>query len=424
MICSSDQRCREDMATPMAQDSDDGLRRTLSLWQVVLYGMGVTIGAGIYVLVGVAAGRSGYFAPLAFLIAAALLSFTALSFAELGTRLPVAASEAAYVDAGFQRKWLTLATGLFVVTTAAVSAATVSVGAAGYLAVFWPAPQPILILVVVLGMGAIACLTTAQSVTLAGIMTTIEIGGLLAIVAAGLWNADQLGDAFQETPVAMRDVPWAGLVATSLIAVFAFIGFEHVVNIAEEIRDPRHTLPKALFITLAMTAFLYASVVFIAVSAIPPQELAVANAPLARVYERLTGHPLGMMSAIAVIATLNGIIVHMIMISRVLYGMARTGVLAAGLGHVHPRTRTPLRATGLAIVVILTLALAFPLEKLALMTAQGTLVIFFLVNAALARIRHKERGRPSHIFQAPAWAPYAGMAATFFLLIASIWRSS
>ena len=424
MIRDSDQRCRMDMAPPMAQDSDDGLRRTLSLWQVVLYGLGVTIGAGIYVLVGVAAGRSGFYAPLAFLVAAALLSFTALSFAELGTRLPVAASEAAYVDAGFQRKWLTLATGLFVVTTATVSAATVSVGAAGYLFVLWPAPQPLLIVVVVLGMGVIASLTTAQSVTLAGLMTTIEIGGLLAIVAAGLWNADHLGAALQETPLTMRDVPWAGLVSTSLIAVFAFIGFEHVVNIAEEIRDPRRTLPKALFITLALTALLYASVVFIAVSAIPPQELAVANAPLARVYERLTGHPLGMMSAIAVIATLNGIIVHMIMISRVLYGMARTGVLAAGLGHVHPRTRTPLRATGLAIVVILALALAFPLERLAHITAQGTLVIFFLVNAALARIRQKEDSLPPHVFHAPAWAPYAGMAATLILLLASVWRGN
>jgi amino acid transporter len=201
-----------------------------------------------------------------------------------------------------------------------------------------------------------------------------------------------------------------------------------VVNIAEEIRDPRRTLPKALFITLAFTALLYACVVTIAVSAIPPPELAVAHAPLARVYERLTGHPLGLMSAIAVIATLNGIIVHMIMISRVLYGMARTGVLVGGrgfelgLGHVHPRTQTPLRATGLAIVVILALALAFPLEKLAHITAQGTLVIFFLVNAALARIRHQEQMPPPHIFQAPRWAPYAGMAATFILLVASMWQ--
>ena len=405
----------------MAQDTDNGLRRTLSLWQVVLYGLGVTIGAGIYVLVGVAAGRSGFFAPLAFLVAAALLSFTALSFAELATRLPVAASEAAYIDAGFRNKNLTLSTGLFVVTTATVSAATVSVGAAGYVSVFLPAPPTILILIVVLSMGMIASCTTAQSVTLAGVMTMIEIGGLLAIVAAGLWHADDLGANLQDMPMNMQDMPWAGLVSTSLIAVFAFIGFEHVVNIAEEVRDPRRTLPKALFITLGLTALLYASVVFIAVAAIPPAELALSNAPLARVYEKLTGQPLGMMSAIALIATLNGIIVHIIMISRVLYGMSRNGALPAGLGHVHPRTRTPLRATGIAIAIILALALAFPLERLAHFTAQGTLVIFFLVNAALARIRHDEKILPPEVFHAPAWAPYAGMAATLILLVASVW---
>jgi hypothetical protein len=406
----------------MAQDTDNGLRRTLSLWQVVLYGLGVTIGAGIYVLVGVAAGRSGFFAPLAFLVAAALLSFTALSFAELATRLPVAASEAAYVDAGFRNKNLTLSTGLFVVTTATVSAATVSVGAAGYVSVFLPAPPTILILIVVLSMGMIASCTTAQSVTLAGLMTMIEIGGLLAIVAAGLWHADDLGANLQDMPMNMQDMPWAGLVSTSLIAVFAFIGFEHVVNIAEEVRDPRRTLPKALFITLGLTALLYASVVFIAVAAIPPAELALAQAPLARVYEKLTGQPLGMMSAIALIATLNGIIVHIIMISRVLYGMSRNGALPAGLGHVHPRTRTPLLATGIAIAVILALALAFPLERLAHFTAQGTLVIFFLVNAALARIRFDETILPPDVFHAPSWAPYAGMAATLILLVASVWR--
>ena len=406
----------------MAQDTNNGLRRTLSLWQVVLYGLGVTVGAGIYVLVGVAAGRSGFFAPLAFIVAATLLSFTALSFAELATRLPVAASEAAYVDAGFRNKILTLATGLFVVTTATVSAATVSVGAAGYLSVFLPAPQSILILIVVLSMGAIASCTTAQSVTLAGVMTMIEIGGLLAIVAAGLWHADDLGANLHHMPMTLGDVPWAGLVSTSLIAVFAFIGFEHVVNIAEEVRDPRRTLPKALFITLGLTALLYASVVFIAVAAIPPAELALAQAPLARVYEGLTGQPLGMMSAIALIATLNGIIVHMIMISRVLYGMARNGALPAGLAYVHPRTRTPLRATGIAIVVILAFALAFPLERLAHFTAQGTLVIFFLVNAALARIRRDEPVLPPDVFHAPAWAPYAGMAATLILLVGSVWR--
>jgi basic amino acid/polyamine antiporter, APA family len=116
--------------------------RSLTLTHAVLYGLGVTIGAGIYVLVGIAAGRSGMHAPLAFLAAAIAMAFSAASFAELGTRMPVSASEAAYVKAAFQREWLSLGVGLLVIVTAMVSAATISVGSAGYVSVFIPLPLP------------------------------------------------------------------------------------------------------------------------------------------------------------------------------------------------------------------------------------------------------------------------------------------
>ncbi len=404
---------------PEENAAADGLRRSLSLWQVVLYGLGVTIGAGIYVLVGVAAGKSGTHAPLAFIAAAVLLSFTAGSLAELGTRMPVSASEAAYVQAGFSRKWLTLSVGLIVVGTAAISAATVSVGAAGYVAVFVTVPAPLLIAIIVIAMGLIASLTTAQSVTLAGLMTLVEIGGLLAVLAAGLLQPPLLLAALPTVLPAFSIDAWTGIIGTSLLAVFAFIGFEHVVNIAEEVRDPNKVLPRAIFLTLGLTTALYAAVVFVAIAAVAPAELALSKAPLALAYERLSGHPLGVMSAIAIIATLNGIVVHMIMISRVLYGLSRGGELPAGLGHLDPRTRTPVRATMLAVVVILTLALIFPIEQLAQYTAQGTLAIFVMINAALIQIKRREVTPPKDIFLTPAWMPYAGLIANFILLLTS-----
>ena len=124
-----------------AQDASPRLARSLTLTHAVLYGLGVTIGAGIYVLVGLAAGRSGMHAPLAFVGAALVMAFSAASFAELGTRMPVSASEAAYVQAAFKLDWLSLAVGLLVVATAMVSAATISVGSAGYIGVFLPSPR-------------------------------------------------------------------------------------------------------------------------------------------------------------------------------------------------------------------------------------------------------------------------------------------
>ena len=117
------------------------LKRSLTLPYAVLYGMGVTIGAGIYVLIGAAAARAGMHAPLAFVAAALLMGLTAASFAELGGRMPVAAGEAAYVLEAFgSRRWAA-AVGVLVIAIAVVAAAAISVGSAGYIAVFVSLPH-------------------------------------------------------------------------------------------------------------------------------------------------------------------------------------------------------------------------------------------------------------------------------------------
>src|SRR5690606_19557735 len=142
--------------------SQRGLVRSLSLTHAVLYGLGVTIGAGIYVLVGVMADRSGMHAPLAFLVAAIPMALSAASFAELGTRMPVSASEAASAQAAFDRRWLSLSVGLLVVATATISAATIASGSVGYIASFLDWPDFWIIAGVVLAMGAVSCLATTQ----------------------------------------------------------------------------------------------------------------------------------------------------------------------------------------------------------------------------------------------------------------------
>lgn len=393
------------------------LTRSLTLLLAVLYGLGVTIGAGIYVLVGIAAGRSGMHAPLAFVLAALVMSFSAASFAELGTRMPVSASEAAYVEKAFNRPWLSLTMGLLVVLTATISAATISVGSAGYLGVFIDLPARWIIMLVVLSMGLVACLSTRQSVTLAGIMTLIELGGLLLIIIAGFGTGSGVVTRLPEIWPALGDVGvWVGLSGTTLIAVFAFIGFEHLVNVAEEMKNPSRTLPWALFLTLGLTALVYALVVWVAVVAVPPDELAASSAPLALVFERLTGMPLKTMSIIAVIATLNGVIVHVIMISRVLYGLAAQGNLPRVLTHLNPRTGTPLLATALGVSAILVLALAVPLSGLADLTARLTLVVFAIINIALIRIKSREASAPARVFVCPIWVPVAGLVSSVGLL--------
>ena len=397
------------------------LIRSLTLTHAVLYGLGVTIGAGIYVLVGAAAGRSGMHAPLAFIAAAIVMGVTAASFAELGTRMPVAASEAAYIQAAFNRKWLSGAAGLLVVGAAAISGATITAGSAGYIGVFIPLPAPIIIAAVVVTMGAIACLSAVQSISFAGLMTVIEIGGLLLIVAAALLDSGPLISRLPELLPAIGNLPaWSGVAQTTLLAVFAFIGFEHLVNISEEMKNPRRTLPSALFVTLAVTALLYASVAWIAVTAVPPAELARSSAPLALVFQRLTGLPLQVLSAIAIVATVNGIIVHMIMIGRVLYGLAGQGNLPAFLATVNRRSGTPVIATGFGIAAILILALAVPLTGLAEWTARLTLGIFAFVNLALIRIKAMEATPAAGVFLVPMWVPVAGLLTSISLIVVDL----
>lgn len=394
------------------------LKRSLTLFLAVLYGLGVTIGAGIYVLVGIAAGQSGMHAPLAFVFAALVMSFSAASFAELGTRMPVSASEAAYVQKAFNRRWLSLTMGLLVVLTATISAATISVGSAGYLGVFVDLPPHWIIALVVLSMGLVACLSTRQSVTIAGIMTLIELGGLVLIIAAGFRAGSGVMTRLPEIMPEPGDVAvWVGLSGTTLIAVFAFIGFEHLINVAEEMKTPSRTLPWALFLTLGVTALIYALVVWVAVVAVPPEELATSNAPLALVFERLTGMPLQTMSLIAVVATLNGIIVHVIMISRVLYGLATQGNLPKALTRLSARTGTPLVTTAIGVTAILALALAVPLAGLADLTARFTLMIFAIVNITLIRIKSLETTPPAQVFVCPGWVPVAGLVSSIGLLL-------
>jgi APA family basic amino acid/polyamine antiporter len=395
------------------------LLRSLTLTHAVLYGLGVTIGAGIYVLVGVAAGRSGMHAPLAFFGAALVMSFTAATFAELGTRMSVSASEAAYVESAFHRNWFSLAVGLLVVSAAMVSAATISAGSAGYIAVFVPVPAAWIIAGVVLAMGGVGCLATVHSVSFAGIMTVVEVGGLLVIVMAGMTRGPEVISRLPEMwPAAQETAAWAGVAGTSLIAVFAFIGFEHLVNVAEEMKQPSRTLPRALFLTLGLTALIYGLIVWIAVIAVPPGELARSPAPLALVFERLTGFPLVTMSAVAIVATLNGIIVHVIMIGRVLYGLADQGHLPRFLKRLHPVTRTPIVATAIGVFAILILALTVPLVGLADLTSRLTLVIFAIVNVALIRIKLRNDPAPAGAFTCALWVPFAGLLSSIALLIA------
>ncbi|MBV9956599.1 MAG: amino acid permease [Pseudolabrys sp.] len=385
--------------------SSASLRRRLGPVLLVLYGVGVTIGAGIYVLVGAVAGYAGLYAPWAFLLAAVVMGLTVASYAEMCTRYPVAAGEAAYVRAAFRSRLLSTMTGVAMIGTAVIASATVALGASGYIAQFVGWPQGAVVLLTVSVLGIVAAKGVLESVVLASLFTVVEVAGLLVIVAGGLANGAPIGAALTIPPMSLP--LWSGIAFASLLAFFAFIGFEDLTNMAEETVAPERTLPVALSITLVATTVLYALVAAVAVTTVPVKELASSSAPLSLVFRAVVSPNEKILSAIAIVATLNTILAEMTMATRVIYGMARQGDLPKALGHVHGHTSTPLLATAAAVALILGFALLVPFLQLATATAIGTLAVFALVNLSLIRVRLREG--PSRHVRVPLWVPIAGL---------------
>ncbi len=383
----------------------------------MLYGLGVTIGAGIYVLIGEAVGRSGIYAPSAFLLSAMVMAFTAGSFAELSGRVPQAAGEAVYVDAAFGWPWLTRVVGLAVLVDAIIAAAAISLGSAGYLGELLPAPQPVLAAGIVLAMAAIACWGIGESIFIAGVMTVIEVLGLLAIIFFGiLHDPSSVARVPEVLPPLSDAVAMSGILSASLIAFFAFIGFDDVVNLVEETKDPRKIMPWAIGITLVIVTVLYFLVAFVAVQAIPMEELAASSAPVSLMFERLVGISPLAITLIAIMATMNGVVIILIMAARVTYGLARKGRIPAIFGEVSRKTRTPVNATIAVALAVLVLALLAPLDRLAETTSQIILTVFAMVNLALLRLKIGAVPPPEDVFVVPIVVPALGFLSCLGLL--------
>lgn len=389
------------------------LKRTLSLRQLALYGIGTTLGAGIYVLVGEVAMLAGMWAPISFLLAGVIAGLTALSFAELSSRFPYSASEAVYVQRAFSRPRMSMVIGLLVALSAIVSSATLVNGFVGYLREFTNLPDAFVITAMCVLLGAIAVWGIAQSVGIAVAVTIIEVAGLIAVVVVALPDAIA-GEALAVMPQAAGNAGiWLGVLSAAGIAFYAFIGFEDMVNVAEEVRDARRAVPHAILITLIVTGLLYLAVATVFVRAMPLTELTVTDAPLAALFARVTGSST-MISVIALLAVVNGALIQIVMASRVLYGEAEQGWLPAVLGRVNTKTQTPIVATAVVTALILVFALWLPLGTLARLTSLIILVIFAAVNTALVRIKtrsgdlHKE----TDLFCVPLWVPIAGALAS------------
>lgn len=388
------------------------LRRVISGPLLVLYGLGTMLGAGIYALIGEVAGVAGVFAPGAFLLAAIIAALTAASFAELSSRLPKSAGPAAYILEGFQSRRLSFISGILIIASGIISSGVMFRGFVGYAGDFLAFPAWAGFFALCVAVGAIAAWGIAESVVVVAAITLLEAGALILVIVLG-FGADA-APASEMQPGGVG--PVAGVISGAVLAFYAFIGFEDMVNVAEEVKQPRRVMPASIILALALTTLIYILVSWTAVRTTPVSMLQESNSPMTLLYSRLTDFPAHTMSVIAMIAVVNGALVQVIMASRMLYGMSAQKTLPAWFGHISARTRTPVNSTLFVVTLIFLAASALPLATLAQVTSFLLLSVFALVNAALIRLKHV--GPAEDGFEVPLWAPYLGaVSAAAFALV-------
>ncbi|WP_127116167.1 APC family permease [Shimia sediminis] len=394
------------------------LKRRVGFGLLTAYGVGVMIGAGIYVLVGAVAGQAGSLAWLAFALAGLIALPSALSFAELSSRVPEAGGAAAYMRAAFGARWLATLVGLAMVLAGTISAAAVLRGGVGYLTGIVDIEATVAILVLGVLLTGIAIWGVVESLSFAAVLTAIEVVGLILVIGAGFLAVpvEVSGEAVAGAGDA-KGVLY-GVLAAAALAFFAFVGFEDIVNLAEETRDPERIMPRAIVAALVLVSLIYGLVAYAATRAVAPEVLAGSDRPLVLVWQAYSATPAVFLSAIAVAAALNGVLAQIVMAARVLFGLGRDGGAFGVFHHANPRLGTPVLGSLLVGGAVILCALLLPVVTLAGFSATVLLAVFVLVNAALLRLKLVGTDVPA--FRVPIFVPVFGMLASLAALVLSL----
>ncbi len=395
----------------------NGLRRALNLPWLVFYGVGVTIGAGIFALIGQIVAIAGDHAPLAFLVAGFVAAFTGFSYAALASAYPRAAGEAVFVKIGFGH-FMGRLIGLGVVAVAITSTAVIALAFAGYIGSVTNLPESVSLIGVLVFLSAIAWAGVRESVGFAALITILEVGTLVVVTISGLPLLAEPGVALRVFSLPSDSAVWSSIFAGAFVAFFAFIGFEDIENMAEETHDPHLAVPQAIILTLVISVAIYALVAMVAAAFPDRAALTASKAPLALLFERTTGYPAAPIAVMASIAMINGILVQIVMASRVLYGMAKEGMLPAAIGVLDPSRQTPVRAIVLVAALACLLALLLPLLQLAELTSLVMLLVFATVNFSLFLIGRREGSAP--VLKRWRFWGLAGAAVSLALIMAEL----
>jgi APA family basic amino acid/polyamine antiporter len=395
------------------------LKRRLGLFELTSTGVGIILGAGIYVVIGKAAGMAGGAVWASFLIGAVAAALTGLSYAELSSRFPRAAASYEYTRNAFGRRTGFVAGWLLLFATI-IAASAVAIGFSGYMTSFIDTPIVPIAVVLVIASGVILFIGVKETVWVGVVFTTIELAGLLVVIAV---SARFWGDGDYVTlPRGTFE-----LFRAATLLFFAYTGFEQLATLSEETKEPRKTMPRAILIAIAVTTLLYVAVGFSSVSVLDWEVSSGSDAPLADVVKEATGVGVSrVVGYIALFATANTVLFLLLTGSRMLYGMARGGSLPSVLGVLLKGRGTPWVATAVATALAAVFVLPGDIEVVAQLTNFATITVFAMVNASLVwlRLTRKERHDgfrvPLNVRGVPVTA-VLGIGVCGFMLAALEW---
>ena len=362
------------------------LKRHMGLFQLTMYGVGLILGAGIYVLIGEAVGFAGDSVWIAFVLGSIVALFAGFSYAELSSVFPKAAAEYVFIKNAFKNNFFAFLVGWLTAITSIITAATVALGFGGYFAEFVDIP------IIVSAMGLLVILSIVNFIGIREsswtntIFTIVEASGLILIIIIGFTFSNPEPVNYLESPSG-----FSGIVIAFVLIFFAFIGFEDMANVAEEVKKPKKTIPRAIILSVLISGIIYILVSLAVVRVVNWEELAKSAAPMALVAERGLGKEAHiLLSSIALFAITNTVLITLVAGSRMFYGMAREKVFPSILEKIHFKTKTP----WIAVVVILVISLSFTLIGdiviIANITVFAIVITFASINLAAIVLRYTE----------------------------------
>ncbi|CAM0956963.1 unnamed protein product [Alopecurus aequalis] len=395
-----------DRAAGEVADDSRRLAKALSVPHLTAIGVGSTIGAGIYVLVGtVAREHAGPALTVSFLIAGIAAALSALCYAELSCRFPSAGSayHYSYICIGESVAWLI---GWALILEYTIGGSTVARGISPNLALFFggqdnlpfflaqvhvkwldTAVDPcaaILVLIVT----ALLCLGIKESSLVEGVITIANIAVMLFIIFAGGWLGFRNGWPGYNVPKGYFPNGASGVFSGSATLFFAYIGFDAVASTAEEVKNPQRDLPRGMGLTLSLCCFLYMMVSVVIVGLVPYYAMD-PDTPISSAFAQYgmqwAVYVISSGAVLALIASLIGAILPQ---PRIVMAMARDGLLPPIFSAVDQRTQVPTLSTILTGICAAILAFFMDVSQLAGMVSVGTLLAFTMVAVSVLIVRY------------------------------------